>query len=163
MPAGRRKIFSLGGNGPANETVTTQSVKSHYPSSSQFTSMGFLLKTAPKSSPSFLYKTTFLTFFLQTCLWFCCSLHVLNCDSLLFLNKSIFFAAKITDSFIFKVNTAILEQHRYRTFPSSQIVLDNNIALKHKKTCHFHTIRSRVTAQRATELSIVLSEALIYT
>lgn len=69
-----------------------------YTSDSQLKRIDFLFITAPPNS--FLHKKAFLSFALQTCLWFCCSLHVLNCNYLLFLSTPIF-AGKITDSFMF--------------------------------------------------------------
>lgn len=68
-----------------------------------FFSNGLKFKTTPSSPSFFLYKITFLSFDCWVCLWFCYSLHVPNCNSLLLPNKLIF-AGEIAHSFIFKVN-----------------------------------------------------------
>ena len=60
---------------------------------------GFLYITAALNSPLYSIKVL-LCFLIQTCPWFCHSLLVLYCNSLLVLNKPIL-ADKITDSFIF--------------------------------------------------------------
>lgn len=62
-----RKIFSLPGNKPANERLTTQPMKSHY--NSHFTPMNFSFTTAPPNFPLLLCKAVFLSFVLPTCLW----------------------------------------------------------------------------------------------
>ena len=52
----------------------------------------------------------------------------------------------------------ISEPLRYRTFPSSQKVLLDSVALEHEKR-HFPTIIGSVTAQRAlTGISIALGQ-----
>lgn len=51
-----------------------------------------------------LHKIKLFSFVCWTCLGLWCRLLVLNCNSLIFPNKPIFFAGKITDSLIFKDN-----------------------------------------------------------
>lgn len=74
------------------------------------------LDTAPLTQ-LFSSLKVFLSFVLQTCPWFCCSLHVRACNSLLFPSKTIF-AVKIT--FNFKVNN--IELWQFSLFPSIKMI-----------------------------------------
>ena len=81
-------LFSC--NSPANEPITTQPMRSDYTLNSQFTLFVCLQQPLPTPySPTFLYKTLFLSFILWTFLWFCLNFHTQNCSSPLFLNKPI--------------------------------------------------------------------------
>lgn len=53
-------------------------------------SNGFFVYNCLPNLPPFLYKRTYYSFVLWTCLWFCCSLLVQDCNSFLFPNKPIF-------------------------------------------------------------------------
>lgn len=67
-------------------------------------------RTFLPNTPNFLlplHKIMFLSFVSWTCLCFCCSLLVPDCNSLVFLNKPIF-ACKITGSFLVKINIMIV-------------------------------------------------------
>lgn len=80
-------------NSPANALIPTQPMKSHGTFSSQFTPMGFFIYNSLPNVPLFLCKRkkkVFLSFVLQSCLWFCCHLLVLDCSSLPFPNEPIF-------------------------------------------------------------------------
>lgn len=94
MTPTRGRLSSCTGNSPANEKLL------HF---SQSTPMDFLFPKAPPNSPPFLYKRTFLSFVLGTCLWFYYRVLVPACSSLLFPNKPIF-AGRIIGNFLFKVN-----------------------------------------------------------
>lgn len=89
-PAGRRKIFLLPQQRLSQWETHNPDNEKPLHSISQFLPMDFLFITAPPN-PLFLYKGTFFSFVLQTCLWFCHSLPVLNCNSLLFLNEPTLF------------------------------------------------------------------------
>lgn len=53
---------------PANEKLTTQPVRSHYTSNSHFFPNAICFITAPPNFLLFIYKVTFLSFVLWTCL-----------------------------------------------------------------------------------------------
>lgn len=96
IPAEGKKIFSLSGNSSANEMVSQLSqwkaTTCWTPSFLQWT-----FCNSPPQIPPFLSKITFPSFVLQTFLRVHHSFHILNCNSLSFLNKLIFFfAGKIT-------------------------------------------------------------------
>lgn len=83
-PVVGRKIFSWPRNSPANEKLPplSQWEATSHPELSLF-SNGLSLKSAPLRFLLFLHKATFLSFVLQTGLWFCYSLHALNCNSVI--------------------------------------------------------------------------------
>ena len=81
-------------------TPEIQPMRNHnHPELSLF-SNGLLFRMTPPNFLLFLYKVMVL----GLAYGFHCGLFVLNCNSLLFPNKSIF-SGKITDFFLFKVNT----------------------------------------------------------
>ena len=90
LPVGRRKIFSMLSNSPANERLSQlrqwKATLLLTPSLYQET---FCLWQLLRNSP-FLSKGAFLFFVLLTCLWFYHSLHVLKCHSLLFPQRNTF-------------------------------------------------------------------------
>lgn len=70
------------------QTATTQPVKIHCTENFQFHPIGSLFVSTPPNFPLPSIKKVLLV--LQTCLWSCHNLYVLNCSSLLFLYKLIF-------------------------------------------------------------------------
>lgn len=102
-------------------------MKRHYTSYSWFTPINFFFfffNNCLPNAPHFLYKRAFLSFALWTCLWFWCSLLVLDCNSLLFLNKPSF-AGKITGSFILKVNRIYIPMSQSTQFTVFHYLIDN--------------------------------------
>lgn len=88
----RGRLSSCTGNSPANEKLL------HFSQSN-----GLSLSKSSSQLLPFLYKRTFLSFVLGTCLWFYSRVLVPTCSSLLFPNKPIF-AGRIIGNFLFKVN-----------------------------------------------------------
>lgn len=69
------------------QTITTQPMRSHYTSDSQFHRL--FVCNSPSQLPAFLYERAFLSFVLWTSLRFCCASLVPNCHSLLLPNEPI--------------------------------------------------------------------------
>lgn len=111
-PTGRSLLYyPEGGRFSAPPTATAQAMREDWHNSSNekpqymehpvYSRRHFAWNSSPNSALSSVI--VFLSFALQTCLWLCHKLLVPNCNSLPFLNKSIF-SGKITDNFILKLN-----------------------------------------------------------
>lgn len=79
-PVGR-KVFSSSSKSPANESITTQPMKSHYTLNSQFTPVEFLFIRTPSNSPLSSIKESNSPLFYELTYGFCYDLLVPNGNS----------------------------------------------------------------------------------
>ena len=107
-------------------TATIQPMRNHLHLELLLFSKGLWFRT----SPNFLFllhKIAFLSFVWRTCLWFCHSLHVLNCSSLLFPNKPIFAGKKKKLTSVFEVNNTRMYVYVHAHTESAHICTGYNV------------------------------------